>query len=128
MTRFKIALSNGETIIEGVAPFEFIRGELSPVLKIKKYIKENNLKITSLSIIDGARTFNLHSASNNPKFKAFYEGERPIAFDFYRYLGGGVGKVSEKNLFIVAEAIYPKYRLQIWIDQNNPNNSWSLVK
>lgn len=124
MTRWKVGLSNGENFVEGNAPFEAIKGENSPWYKLQNYIKQNQLTITSLSLIHGSRTFNLPSLGNNPKFRAFYTDKKPISYDFGRPIG--ISKQGN-DLFARIQAIYDDYILELWVDEYNPQNCWVLV-
>ena len=126
MTRWKVGLSNGENFTEEVFPFEATIGVLSPWLRLRKYCQDHKLKITSLCLIEGGRTFNLPSASTNPKFKAFFDRPKPIDFNFGRPIG--VTQGSKPELYAMIEAIYESYTLQLWVDENNTKNCWVLVK
>lgn len=128
MTRWKVGLSNGESFIEGKGRFECIPNELSPWLKLQNYLKQNNLHITSLSLFNEHGTHNLPSAGKNPKFSPFANAEKPIAYNYFSYVGGDLRRVGVVDEFLVIEAIYQKYKLQIWVDKKNDNNSWVLVK
>lgn len=132
---FQVSLSNGETFYEEKGKFVTVPGELSPWNKLLKYISENKVLITSLSLYtkDG-RTFNLPSAGRDPKFRPFVVAEKPIDFCLKRYLGREmdienlkVVKIGPSDWFTSIEAVYPNYKLQIWVDENNTQNSWSLV-
>jgi hypothetical protein len=124
--KWKVGLSDGTNYIEGNSPFQYTDGELSPWLKLQRHIKENNLSITSLCIVDEGRTFNLPSRGQNPKFRAFLNAEKPIAFNFFRMIGGAVGG-GNRDLFAVAEAHYTDYKLQLWVDEKNTKNCWVLM-
>lgn len=126
MTRWKVGLSTGENFTEGSEPFSFVPGQDSPWLKLKAYLKESGAKITSLSLIYNGRTYNLPSTSNNPKFSAFANNEKPHDFDFGRVYGMD-DNGHNKDVFSVIEAFYTDKVLQLWIDEKNPNNTWVLV-
>lgn len=117
MTRWKVGLSNGQTVTEGVSK----KGELSPWLTLQKYLADNDLTITSLSLIHGSRTFNLPSLGNNPKFRAFYTDKKPVSYNFGRVIG--LGK-SESDMFARIQAIYEHATLELWVDENRPDNCW----
>lgn len=117
MTRWKVGLSNGQTVTEDVSK----KGELSPWLTLQKYLTDNNLTITSLSLIHGSRTFNLPSLGNNPKFRSFYTDKKPVAYDFGRVIG--VSK-KENDLFARIQAIYKDCILELWVDEKRPENCW----
>ena len=123
--KWQVGLSDGKNYIEGGEHFEIIAGELSPWLKLQEYIKNNDLTITSMSLIGGKRVFNLPSKGNRPKFRAFANLEKPISYNFFRMVGGD--SRGNRDLFAVAEAIYSNYKLQIWVDEYNPESSWVLV-
>jgi hypothetical protein len=125
---WKVSLSNGETLYEYKGDFVIIPGEISPWQKLLQYIAQNNLTITSMSLYtDGGQTFNLPSAGKNPKFHAFDIQEKPIAYTFSNRLGQDMIGQTDGDLFAIIEAEYNTYRLQIWVDRNNPKNTWSLV-
>ena len=132
---WQVSLSNGETFYENKGIFVLIPGELSPWKRLLNYIVEHKVEITSLSLFtkDG-RTFNLPSAGKNPKFAPFALAEKPIDYIFNRYLAREhevvdmkVVKTEATDWFAVIEAIYPTYKLQLWVDENNTRNSWVLV-
>ena len=137
--KFKVSLSNGETFFEGKPPFDEIPNELSPWNKLQEYIFKNKVEVTSLSLYtDSGQTFNLPSAGKNPKFKVFQKLEKPLDFQCFRAIGRDLDVIPKDNKFeatqsgdsdwfTIAEAIYSSYRLQIWVDEQNPRNSWVLV-
>jgi len=118
---WKISLSNGTNFIE--SNFD---GEKTPWLALKEYLAKENLKITSLCLVDENRTFNLPSAGDNPKFRAFINAPKPTDYNFFRMFGSDItGK--EPELFSVIEAIYSNYKLQLWVNEYNPNSCHVLV-
>jgi len=127
-----VSLSNGETFSEGVGQFEEIEGALSPWQKLLVYLAENSLQITSLVLVNNNRTFNLPSAGKNPKFRPFSLSQKPIKYELRRYVSRESNSAEELpsaligEWFTVGVAIYPDYELQIWVDENNPNNCWGL--
>lgn len=125
-----VSLSNGENFTEGKGLFSAVKGELSPWLKLQEYIREKQLSITSLQIIDTLpikpRHFHLPSSGNNPKFRAFSITEKPKQYRFARVLGADI-QGGNQELFARAEAVYKDYTLQLWVDENNPDNCWVLV-
>jgi hypothetical protein len=92
--------------------------------KLKERVVKDNLKIVSLCLMDGDRVFNLHGIEDNPKFRAFYN-EMPIDFNFFRILGSDVNG-KNNNFFAIIEAIYPKYKLQMWVDEKS-KNCWCII-
>lgn len=69
--------------------------------------------------------------STNPKVREFFDLEVEN-FNFFRIRaedrdisGKPVGVIDE---FVVVEAIMGNKKLQIWVNENNPRNSWSLIK
>src|SRR3990172_4943412 len=91
----------------------------------------------SLYTPDG-RTFNLPSLGKNPNFAPFRDSEKPIDFHVERKMGSEISglregnklsikKVEMSDWFTVAIAIYPTYKLQLWVDNQNPKNCWVLV-
>jgi hypothetical protein len=124
--KWKVGLSDGTNFTEGFGIFAEIPNEDSPWLKLRTYLLKNNLKITSLCLVDGNRVFNLPSAGKNPKFSAFLNAPKPIEYNFGRPIGGYVCG-GDTELYARIEAVYENYKLQLWVDENNPNNCWILV-
>lgn len=128
--KWKASLSDGTTYYEGKAPFECKENEKSPWQRLLDYLHDNpSIRITSLSLYtDDGRTFNLPSAGKRPKFGEFEYLEKPIGFRCFRKYGQDVEGNSEASHFTVIEAQYPNYNLQLWVDENNIDNCWCLVK
>jgi len=126
--KWQVALSNGQQILEDN---DFKNDETSSAWqKLLSYISDNNLEITSLSLLTSDnRTFNLPSGGKRPRFKAFYDVEKPVGFNFGHRIGYDVkeNSVEHEELFIFIEATYPNYKLQLWVDEHNPDNCWVLV-
>lgn len=132
---WQVSLSNGETFFEGKGKFAEIPNEPSPWQKLIRYTAENRVLITSLSLITtDNRTFNLPSAGKSPKFREFSLLEAPIDYQVSRHIArehdyndGKISGSETTDWFTVAEAIYPDYKLQVWVDEKNTKNSWVLV-
>lgn len=126
---FRASLSNGETFTED----KDIHGDDtgSPWTRLCKYAEENNLTITSLALVTpNGQTFNLPSAGNNPKFKVA-ETEKPLSYMVKRSIARNMyldGRSEVADHFTIAVAQYEAYRLEVWVDEKNPRNSWSLVR
>lgn len=121
--RWVAGLSNGETLVEGKGIVEEVKGEDSPWHKLQAYLKENNLTIQSFGLWADDRHFNL--PSNKPKFG----GQVPVGYDCHRYFASDAldGEGSSEH-YIFAEAIYPGYRVQLWVDLRDTSKSWIIVK
>ena len=122
--KWKVELSNKEQFMEGEIPFLYKSDELSPFSQLLQYLDKNNASISSLCLLCGDRQYRLPSKGKNPKFRAF-RGSNPPQYNFFRQIG--VESTGIRDLFAVAEAIYPNYKLQLWVDENNPNNCWALA-
>jgi len=136
--KFQISLSNGETFFEGKGPFKEIPGEKSPWQKLIDYLVENKVEITSLALYtDEGRRFTLPHAGKNPKFAPQIKGDfvLPIDFHLFRYIEQDLkvtptGEITDRRtaaLFTVAEAIYPDYKIQLWVDEHDHNNCRVLI-
>ncbi len=136
--KWQVSLSNGQTLFEEKGDFVTIPGELSPWNRLLKYIEDNSLTITSLSLYtDDGKTFNLHSLGKNPKFRAFDLGIKPCKLALERRYASDIDDKANPDLFTTICAWYDlghcaefgdvKIKLSIWVDENNTNNSWSLV-
>lgn len=125
--KWNISLNNGQNFTEGVGIFSVVEGELSPWLKLEEYLLSNDLKITSLSIIsDDGKTFNLPSLGKNPKFRAFLTAPKPLYYNFGRVIGNNISG-GDLEVFARIEAVYENYKLQLWVNENNPDSCHVLV-
>lgn len=144
---WKVALSNGETHVEGVGLFETIEGQRAPWGRLLAYIRDTRATVTALSLwTKDGQTWNLPSrGKGSPRF-GFFDGEKPIGFDLipdalgHFSVVGGEGSTLDSIVptdhFKVIEATYPNMgvedtlivRLSIWVDADDPRNSWSLVR
>lgn len=126
--KWKASLSNGETLYEEKGDYLRLDGQLSPWMRLKKYIEDNNLTITSLALYtDNNLNYSLPSIGKNPKFHQFESVVKPSKYNFYRVVGHDVQSTEEEK-FAVIEAYYEYAVLQIWVRESNPENSWSLAK
>jgi hypothetical protein len=117
--RFICGLSNGEDLVEGKGVLSVVSGEDSPWWKLQKYIKDNNLKITSFYLAYKDRHFIL--PSSDPRFG----GEVPLAYNCFRRFGGdALGSGSNWEHYCVAEAIYEDFKIQLWVDEKECEKSW----
>ena len=134
--KWQVSLSNGETFYEEKGNFKSIPNIDSPWQRLNEYACDVKADITSLSLYtNDGRSFNLPSAGKNPKFRAFDMQEKPLYYEMYRKLGqdfikGGnaMNPVSESALFTVIVAYYDGYQLQLWVDENNTKNCWTLME
>lgn len=139
--QWQASLSNGEMFFEGKGDFVEYENGVAPWQRFIKYAIERGLEITSVGLYtEDGRSFNLPSAGNKPKFREFWGKEKPIDFDvrrkFAREAGGikypdgkvKIDKAAVAEWYTVAVAIYPDYELQIWVDELNPKNCWTLIE
>lgn len=126
--KWSVSLANGETFFEEKGAFQTLPGAPSPWQRLLAYCTTHHLTITSLSLYtDEGQTFHLPSNGTNPKFHAFHQAAKPLSYNFYRVVGHDIyDKVFDH--FAVIEAIYDSYRLQIWVNENDPKHSWVLVQ
>lgn len=124
-------LSNGETATEGKGNFTHIEGALSPWQRLLRYMADNNLTLTSLSLYskDGRR-WNMASSGKNPKFHAFAAAPKPVSLRFFRKLGFDIAPAGERQneeLYAVIEAFYENgTTIQLWVDDAT-GNCWTLI-
>jgi len=137
---WKVSLSNGENFYEGKGDYKVIPDKPSPWQRLQKYISDNNLEITSLSLYTNkGQTWQLPSAGSNPKFSEFSKVEKPLDYDMCRKMAREANIVGdEDNLmakdhriaewYTIIKAFYKEYTLEVWVDELNPNNSWTIVR
>ncbi len=128
--KWKISLSNGETFYEGKGKFKDISGLKSPFQRLLDYTLDTKTYITSLSLYtDSGQSFNLPSSGNRPRFNEFNNLSKPIDYNIFRKMAKNISKDGSEisDWFTVAEAIYPDYKLQLWVDEKNYKNCWTLV-
>lgn len=141
--RWLVSLSNGDTAIEGKAPYEEIEGELSPWQRLIRFIALNKLHITTIRIqveVDDlpTRTFNLPSLSPKAKWGNL-KPILPSGFNYFRRVEQslqaesvdqdgvhGLHPTSEIH-FIEIHAYYPTFTLVTIVDEDTGNESWSLI-
>lgn len=131
--KWQVSLANGQTFFEGKGAFIEVPGELSPWQKLMRYQADNKTHITSLSLYtDDGRTFNLPSAGKNPKFSEFETLPKPIDYEVCRHLSRDLDMtgavISTAGWFTVAIAEYATHELQLWVDEQNTQNMWCLVR
>lgn len=120
---------------EGKGAFAEVANQLSPWQNLMRHIDDEGVTITSLSLFtDAGQTFNLPAAGRNPKFRIFEAGEVPIDYNAFHALAHEAGRNKttgemerSTDFFAVAEAIYSDRRLQVWVDERNPRNCWSVI-
>lgn len=118
--KFICGLSNGENLIEDKGILKRVEGEPSPWLKLQKYIKENDLKITSMSLQSKTDIGNrhYHLPSQHPRFG----GEVPIGYNCFRwYAGDAVTGEGNIEHYTCAEAIFKDCKVQLWISEIDPD-------
>lgn len=130
--KWQVSLSDGQTLFEDKGDFAVVPGELSPWNKLLKYIEDNSLAITSLSLYtDDGRTFNLPSLGKNPKFRAFDLATKPTKLMLERKFAVDADDKDNPDMFTTICAWYDFeniiIKLSIWVSEANPNNSWSLI-
>jgi hypothetical protein len=124
--KFICGISNGESLIEDEGILKRIKGEDSPWLKLQKYLKDNDLKITSMSLKSKTDVGNrhYHLPNQKPKFK----GEVPIGYNCFRHFANDVlmggGNIEH---YTCMEAIYPDYRVRLYVSETDPDKCWVNV-
>lgn len=125
---WKASLSNGETLYDGKGDYVPDPQKLSPWNRLMAHMKADNLTMTSLALyVDDGRVFHLPSAGNNPRFPALAKAPVPNRYNFFYASVSAMGISEHGCSYSVVEAIYDDHKLQIWVDRENPDNSWSLM-
>lgn len=121
--KFVVGLSNGESLIEGEGILQKIAGEDSPWWKLQKYIKENDLEIRSMYLVSKTEVGNRHY--NLPNEKNKFNGIAPSGFNCFRYYASD-GLSGDPNVehYCIAEAIYPKFKVQIIVSELDNDKCW----
>ena len=129
--KWSVSLSDGQTIFEEKGEYKSIEGEPSPWQKLQKLIQESGLTITSFCLYtDDGKRWNLPSAGRNPKFRVFDVAEKPKSYRAMRIMGADIlgGQYENEDHYAIAEALYEGgKKLQIWVSEANPENSWSVI-
>lgn len=86
--------------------------------------------VTGLLFYDSlGKSYYLPRVTTNPKFARF-DKERVLAFNFYRRGAQDMdfdGKFTgELEVFAVIEAIMASKKIEIWVSESNPRNSWVI--
>lgn len=125
---WKVSLSSGETFTEGKGDYEELYGQPLPFRRLQEYVKENDLRITSLSLFTSSgQNYNLPSAGRNPRFSAFDLVEQPVDYLCFGKCGRDIvsGSVVSEDLYKVIRAIYEDGSfIEIWVDESNTSNIW----
>jgi hypothetical protein len=129
--KWQVSLNNGETLYEGKGNFIEVEGELSAWNKMIQYVTENNLEITSLSLYtNSGQRWNLPSKGGNPKFRAFDIAQKPFKLQLERVQGMDWDDQNNPDIYTTINAFYDYegviYKLSIWVDEKNTNNTWTL--
>ena len=130
--KWYVSLSNGETFFESKGDYKNLPDVKSPWQRLIDYTIDNNVDITSLGLYtDDGRRWNLTSSGNAPKFNAFSNAMKPIDYNIERSLSREMrrdGSVEVLEFYTVARAIYSTFELQIWVNNKNPDISYSYIK
>ena len=121
--KFKVGLSNGENLIENEGILLKVKGEDSPWWKLQKYLEDNDLEIRSMSLVSKTDVGNRHY--NLPNEKNKFNGLVPLGFNCFRHYSSDV-VVGEGNVehYAVAEAIYPKFKVQLIVSEVDNDKCW----
>jgi hypothetical protein len=137
--RWCVSLSNGEDHKEGKGIFAEYEGELSPWQQLQQYLFKNKLVIRNLYLeTQRGQRYMLPSMGKNPKAGMLANTAIPLDYNMFRFLGRDMNVTKEEgkmvarpdfnpDWFTVAEAIFPGYRLQVWVNERNTLQSWSLI-
>ena len=134
-TKWLASLSDGTIAIEFLPPFEEINGELSPWNKLKAHMEENNLFITGLRVQveksgEATKTYNLPSSNcNKDGTHEKWSGVKPIipiGYNYYRRIRRSLTTPEVKH-YIEIIASFPKFNVSIFIDEDEGNESWSVI-
>ncbi len=126
--KFIVGLSNGETLMEGKGILSEIEGEDSAWHKLMKYIQENGLEITSMSLQTKSDIGNRHYHLPNEKGK--FGGLVPISFNCFRKVISeeGFGE-SLSEFYTCAEATYENFKVQLYVSERDCDKCWvNIVK
>lgn len=128
--KWQVSLSNGLTLFEDKGDYLEIDGAPSPWQRLLAFMQASNVHITSLSLYtDEGQRWSLPSAGKNPKFAAFHDAPKPTGFACFRKMGMDItpdGEAKPAQLFTVIQAQMEDGFLEIWVDEENPLNCWTL--
>lgn len=126
--RFVCGLSDGSMLVEGTGVLKK-DGTDSTWIKLQNYLREKNLKISSMSLISKTKVGNRHYHLPNEivKFQG-YEGKVPKDYNCFRRVYTNDGNTLT-GYYTVIEAIYNDYRVQLWVSEVDNDKCWvNLVK
>jgi len=129
--KFVVGLSNGENLTEGEGVLEK-DGTLTPWHKLQEYLKEKGIEIRSMSLFSktelGNRHYHLPNSQDKwDKFNKWTKSEVPIGYNCFRGVESDWGKLDGVGVYTCAEAIYPDYKVQLWVSEVDPDKSWISV-
>lgn len=133
--RWKVTLNNNHVHTEGDGFFvERISGP-SPFQKLKKLLQEKELTIKTLALFSAdGREWILPSqdVSHMPHFEPFRTSSRPIEYLVKRFVGKNMNNDKPVNnmndLYTVGVAVYSDYELQLWVNENNTKETFTIVE
>jgi hypothetical protein len=142
--KFIASLSDGSTIVEGKNDYAWIDGQKSPWVRLVNYAIKNKLLITSLSLLaPSGAVVTIPPVGKFAKSVAFSgrtEADVPVDYDVSRYIERAImghktpdGKstieeVSIEKHYTIASALYKKFKIQVWVDEFDPRNTWVTIK
>src|SRR5574337_17928 len=89
--RFQAYLSNGSVVFE-----DYITDLPSSWIRLKSYLKENNVKITKLCIVSGPASFFLDASDKSILF--FANRQTAVMVDCYQNFQKGIGFLDKDGI------------------------------
>lgn len=134
-TKWLAALSDGTTVVEGVAPFDVVKNEPSPWQKLKKHLAEHDLHITGMRVQvskpgEATRTYNLPSfnktpAGNHEKWVTLRPTD-PTSYSHQRWATFTALR-NETRKHIEISACYGDFTVSLFVDEDEGNEAWVVV-
>lgn len=126
------SLSNGASFFEGKGEFAELEGAKSPFQKLIDYTIDNQVEIRSFGLYCDKKVWMLPSLSPRYQIGMLDKELKPLGYNLFRYVDADLNgnnadengtihieKRDIKSWWTVAEAIYPDFKLQIWVNEFN---------
>jgi hypothetical protein len=141
--KWKAVLNNGVIAIEGEGDY-CENNDISPWQRLEKFVIDNNLEIVDVSLFTAnGQTFCLPTHQNRPRVKAFERKEQNASYVVLRTIAREADVTRDNNNYNVSKDVLVEhytilrvyyidnghnYTAEVWVNEQNTNNCWFLIK